>query len=110
MRDTTHFTLGKYLIDLKDLDSFLLQELSNVNDTYNIYQDRLAKKINKNAPFKVFSKKESKLKLKPWITPGLLKSIKAKNKISEKFLKSRRKFCFKRYKCYRTMVNNLSRK
>ena len=44
MRDTTHFTLGKYLIDLKDLDSFLLQELSNVNDTYNIYQDRLAKK------------------------------------------------------------------
>ena len=44
MRDTTRFTLGKYLIDLKDLDSFLLQELSNINDTYNIYQDRLAKK------------------------------------------------------------------
>ena len=39
MRGATHFTLDKYLADLKDLDSVLLQEFSNVNDIYNIYQD-----------------------------------------------------------------------
>ena len=92
MRGAAHFTLDKYLADLKDLDSVLLQEFSNVNDIYNIYQDRLVEIIDKNLPFKVLSKKESKLKLKPWIAPGILKSIKTKNKIYRKFLRSRRKF------------------
>ena len=65
MRDMTHSTPEKYLADIKDLDSVLLQELSNVNDMYNIYQKKLAEIIDKNASFKVLSKKESKLKLKP---------------------------------------------
>lgn len=47
MRDATHFTLDKYLEDLKDLDSVLLQEFSNVNDMYSIYQDRLVEIIDK---------------------------------------------------------------
>ena len=63
MRDMTHFTQDKYLADIKDLDSVLLQELSDVNDFYNIYEDKLVEVIDKN--FKVLSKKESKLKLKP---------------------------------------------
>ena len=64
VRDMTHFTLNKYLADLKDLDFVLLQDFSNVN-MFNIYQDKLAEIIDKTAPFKVLSKKESQLKLKP---------------------------------------------
>ena len=36
-RDMTHFTPDKYLADLKDLDSVLLQDFSSVSDTFNIY-------------------------------------------------------------------------
>ena len=64
VRDMTHFTLNKYLADLKDLDFVLLQDFSNVN-MFNIYQDKLVEIIDKTAPFKVLSKKESQLKLKP---------------------------------------------
>ena len=110
MRDTTHFTLDKYLANLKDLDSVLQQECSNVDDMYNIYQDRLVEIIDKNSPFKVLSNNELKLKLKPWITPHILKSIKTKNKIYGKFLRSRKKFWFDRYKYYRNMVINLIHK
>ena len=106
----THFTLDKYLADFKDLDSVLLQDFSNVNDMFNIYQDKLVEIIDKNAPFKILSKKESKLKLKPWIIRGILKSIKNKNKIYGKFLRFRRKFWYNRYKHYRNMVNNLINK
>ena len=63
MRDTTHFTLDKYLANLKDLDSVLQQECSNVDDMYNIYQDRLVEIIDKNSPFKVLSNNELKLNL-----------------------------------------------
>ena len=40
-------------------------------NTYNIFQERLVEIIDENAPFKVLSKNESKLELKPWITPGI---------------------------------------
>ena len=62
-----------------------------------IYQDKLVQIIDKNAPFKLVSKKELKLKLKPWIIRGILKSIKTKNKIYGKFLRSRKEFWFDRY-------------
>ena len=92
MRDMTHFTLEKYLADLKDLHFLFLKEFSNVSDMYNIYQDKIVEIIDRNAPFKISSKKKSKLKLKPLISPGKLKPIKTKNKIYGKFLRSRRKF------------------
>ena len=57
MRDMIHFTIDKYLTDLKDLDSVLLQEFSNISDMYSVYQDKLVEIIDKNASFKVLSKK-----------------------------------------------------
>ena len=57
IRDMIHFTIDKYLTDLKDLDSVLLQEFSNISDMYSVYQDKLVEIIDKNASFKVLSKK-----------------------------------------------------
>ena len=37
--------------------------------------------VNKHAPLKLLSRSEQKQKHKPWITKGLLKSIKHKNKL-----------------------------
>ena len=83
------FILDKYLADRKDLVSFLLQQFGKINYKYNIYQDKVVEIIDKN----------TKLKLKPWIIPGVLSSIKIKNKIC---VRSRSKFWFGRYEYYKT--------
>ena len=53
MREMAQFKVDKYLADLKNLDFFLLQEFNNINDMYNIYQDKLVEIIDKNAKVKI---------------------------------------------------------
>ena len=43
--------------------------------------------VNKHAPLKESSRKETKLKAKPWITKGILKVIQTKNKLLRKCYK-----------------------
>ena len=57
---------------------------------FNVYHDKLLLIINKHAPYKTLSKKETKLKFKPWITKS--KSIKKKNVLYRKFIKTKDKF------------------
>ena len=56
--------LDKYLADLKDLDSVLLQEFCNVNDMYNIYQERLVEIVDE-IPLSKFYQKRIKGKIEP---------------------------------------------
>ena len=39
---------------------------------FNVYQDKLINIIEKHAPYRILSRKEQKLKLKPWITKTIL--------------------------------------
>ena len=59
---------------------------------FNVYHDKLLLIINKHAPYKTLSKKETKLKFKPWITKSISKSIKKKNELYRKFIKTKDKF------------------
>ena len=45
--------------------------------------------LEKHAPLKQITKKEIKTKSKPWITTGILTSIRNKNKIYNKFCKAK---------------------
>ena len=65
---------------------------------FNIYHDKLLPIINKHATCKTLSKKEIKLKFKPWITSSILKSIKKKNVLYRKFIKTKDKFWYNKYK------------
>ena len=55
---------------------------------------------NKHAPLKKLSRKEMKLKSKPWITKGLLKSISTKNKLFQQCYKQNNPFLVAEYKSY----------
>ena len=44
----------------------------------NVYQDKLIDIIEKDAPYRTLSRKEQKLRLKPWITKSILNSINKK--------------------------------
>ena len=47
---------------------------------------RLNKILDKHAPLRKLSIQEDKLRKKPWITPGILTSIKNKNKLYRKYI------------------------
>ena len=55
---------------------------------------------NKHAPLRKLSRKEMKLKSKPWITKGLLKSISTKNKLFQQCYKQNNPFLGAKYKSY----------
>ena len=48
---------------------------------FSSFYNKLNKLINKHAPFKILSKRKAKEFSKLWITKGLLKSIKIKNRL-----------------------------
>ena len=53
------------------------------------------------------SKRKSKLLTKPWITQGLLKSIKTKSKLHNAFLRNPSSLNHVQYKQYRNKINHL---
>ena len=71
------------------------------------FQNKLIEIIDSNAPYITLSKKQSKLRHKPWITLSILKSIKNKTLYYKKFMKTKNKFWFDRYKHYRNILNIL---
>ena len=65
--------------------------------------------MGKHAPIQYLSKKEIELKMNPWLTNGLLKSIKIKTKYYKKFMKTKNKKHYAKYKIYRDKINHLIR-
>ena len=58
-------------------------------------------------PLKQLSKKESKLKIKPWITSAIRTSIKIKNNLYKKFFKTKSSYYQTKFKVYRNKLNHL---
>ena len=82
---------------------------TNVNYAYKIFDEYLKNTIEKHAPTKYLSKKEAELKMNPWLTKGILKSIKIKTKYYKKFMASKDKEHYNIYKLYRDKLNHLIR-
>ena len=65
------------------------------------------------APIQKLTKAESKLKSKPWLTRGIMTSIKKKNIIYKKFIKAKnsteKNILYNEFKRYRNLVTKLSR-
>ena len=65
------------------------------------------------APIRKLTKKEMDLKQNPWLTTGILKSIKARDDIHKKFLNAkdpvRRQNLFREFKIKRNLITTLIR-
>ena len=62
--------------------------------------------VNQNAPFKRASRKEKRLRLKPCLTKGLLKT-KTKNKKYKSLIFKKDRVGYGEYKSYRNCLNRL---
>ena len=76
VRDMSKFSQKKFNSALQTPQ--LLQDIKatkDTNDKYEILHKHIINTLDDLAPYKKITKREHKQKLKPWITPGILKSI-----------------------------------
>ena len=84
------FKKYKFLKDLEWLKNLDPLQYKNCNITYNKFQEKYLKIIDKNIAYKMLSTKETKLKQKPWISKVILTSNKIKmNKFIPKIKKKK---------------------
>ena len=63
--------------------------------------------IDKHAPLRCLTKNEMAIKAKPWLTKGILKSIKVRINYYKKFMSTKDQKWYNRYKVYSDKNNNL---
>ena len=86
---------------------------TNVNIAYEVFIDGFTKLYNVHFPSYQISKSKKKKKRHPWITNGILTSIKHKNKLYRKFLRDRtdyNKHIFSQYRNKLTHIIRISKK
>ena len=85
IRDMQQFEKDNFLKDLEELKNLDLLQYKDCN-MYNKFHEKYLQIIDKNIPYRILSKKETKLKLKPWISRAILTSIKIKHILYKKYL------------------------
>ena len=88
-RNYTKFKEDQFITDINNANiKSKIESSDDTNEKYDMLHNHILSTINKHAPLKTLSNSESKNLLKPWITKGLLKSIKLKNKYYHKYIKN----------------------
>ena len=87
--DYSSFNTEAYLNDINSLDWNNLMSGQNLNSKTKRVNDSIKFIVNKHAPIKLASKSKAKQLSKPWISGGLLKSIKIKQKMYRSHFLSR---------------------
>ena len=98
-RDYSNFDEQALINDIQSLDwNLLLSCNSDPSCMFDIFYSKISEFIDIHIPLKQLSKKESKLKTKPWITSAIRTSIKIKNKFYKKFLKTKSSYYQTKFK------------
>ena len=84
--------------------------LPDVNDCYNVFINEYMRLFETCFPLKVVKRKHSGNLGAPWLTKGLLKSIKKKNRLYKQFIKTPNSIRESRYKIFRNKLTHVIRK
>ena len=80
---------------------------------YKLFLDKITHLLDIHAPITKLSIKEKKELEKPWLTKRILQSIKQKNIIYRKFIKSKettsKEAILQKFKYYKNLINKLTR-
>jgi len=78
----------------------------NANELFNYFIETFSEVVDEFAPLRKATRKEKKLRQKLWISSGLLKSIKTKNKIFKRLHNHGDNFVLSaEYKAYQNTLN-----
>ena len=119
-QDYSKININKLSIDTSNIfNKFQIYKIINSKDSIDSKFECLLEKVkeisDKNIPTRKLSKSKLKLKSKPWITKGILKSIRYKNKLYKMLCKNNfsNPQKVKEYKTYRnklTKIKTISKK
>ncbi len=114
VRDHSKFDSQCFLADLQ-YELTNLEMIGNSEKVWTSFESIFSLVLDKHAPLRQQNRKERKRSKKPWLTKGILKSIKTKHKLFKEVINSPFKdtldwTLFKRYRNKLTQVTNLSKK
>ena len=108
IRDTKNFEVEKFLDNLTEGMELLGDIKEECIDNYTEkFIDIFHKTLNIHAPLRKQSRKETKLKNKPWISKGILISIQQKNLLYKRALKLNDSNTWAQYKVYRNKLTHI---
>ena len=94
-----------------DWTDIIKSEKKNIDFSFECFLKKFNLILDKYPPLKKLTKQKLKFKTKPWITPGLQKSVSVKNKLLSKFIKLKEPTlnneAHAKYKLYRNMLATL---
>ena len=100
-------SISNFFIDLQ-ISSLNWSCINNtVEEDFNKFNFIFELIIDKYAPKTTITRKQKKLRQKPWITKRLRKSIRHKNKLYKTFITNKTESSFLNYKQYRKKLNHL---
>ena len=112
VRDIIQFNLDKFLecLHLRLSPMFEVNTIP-VNELADSFLETFIEVVDQFAPKRNASRKERKIRSKPWISRGLLKSIQTKNRLFKQLLRNRdNSILSSKYKTYRNTLNRLLRR
>ena len=115
VRNMKNFVEEDFIEDIKKLDWTQLLNTSrdDINHSFDTFISILNTLLDKHAPFKTMNKKELKLQQKPWISKGILCSIRKRDIIFRKLKKATKQTVksnlHAKYKNYRNQIVLLTR-
>ena len=109
-RSWTPDTIANIIHDMQSKDWTCL-ESTTINQAYDIFSDNLQGCIDEYAPVRVVRIPSKHIKRDPWMTKGLLKSVKNKHKLFAKCKgKAKDHPSYKRYHVYKSVFDKIKRK
>ena len=103
-RDMKNFKAEHFIEDLNQtLNASLSSFDSTIHNQFEQFINSFTSVVNKHAPRKLATRKERKLKTKPWLSSSLLCSIKTKHKMYKSICKTYDETKYK--KTYRNVLN-----
>ena len=110
-RDYSEFDNQCFIDDVKSIDwHSILDPDESLNDKAHEAISTLNVIVDKHAPIRLASRSKQKLLDKPWLTKGILKSIKKKQKMYRSYFLSKDPEKINKYKRYSNILSRLKSK
>ena len=110
-RDFKNLNMDAFDKDLSAIDWSLATENIDTDLSFKTFLRLFHRALDKHAPLKKTTKREKKEKIKPWVTKGIIKSIKVRGKLYKEFIRSKipqeREYKYSAFKKYRNKLIGL---
>ena len=108
-RDYSSINKDKIDAELKNIDwnDVLSVDGKDVSTVFQSFHTKICEIVDKHAPVLQLTRKEVKCLVKPWVTKGIKKSIKLKQKLYQNYLKSGSPYYLTKYRYYRNRISSL---